>query len=269
MHNFWDGLNDNQINFFGRIFDGLSPEPVRIVGTFPMSPPVVSGFDRERFHWVAYSGEAYSYPKGMWDLNLIMEQTDHSSQTVCLPLFSVYSYLGNHWEKLSRRRAPLAKDKFCAMVVSNPVGKERNKWFKMLSRYDRVDSWGKWMNNMNKPLPQVAWDGLFSQYKFSLCFENTIKPFYLTEKLLHSYLSGVIPIYAGAAAAQEWLNPKAFIHIQDFSFLGQRQALSTIKKLAENEDAYMEMFCEPLLKHDFIPYQMSIEFFRENIEALL
>jgi alpha(1,3/1,4) fucosyltransferase len=39
---------------------------------------------------------------------------------------------------------------------------------------------------------------LLKQYRFNLCFENTIYPFYCTEKIWHSILAGCLPIYYGA-----------------------------------------------------------------------
>jgi hypothetical protein len=33
------------------------------------------------------------------------------------------------------------------------------------------------------------------QYRFAICFENTVAPFYVTEKIWHAILSGCLPIY--------------------------------------------------------------------------
>jgi hypothetical protein len=38
-----------------------------------------------------------------------------------------------------------------------------------------------------------------SQYKYSLCFENTFTPGYVTEKIVDSFLAGSMPIYWGGA----------------------------------------------------------------------
>jgi len=38
-----------------------------------------------------------------------------------------------------------------------------------------------------------------SQYRYSLCFENTFTPGYVTEKIIDSFLAGSIPLYWGGA----------------------------------------------------------------------
>jgi hypothetical protein len=56
-----------------------------------------------------------------------------------------------------------------------------------------------------------------SQYQFCLCYENTVFPGYLTEKIFDCFFSGVIPIYLGDPDIQKRIPQKAFIDRRKFS----------------------------------------------------
>ena len=57
-----------------------------------------------------------------------------------------------------------------------------------------------------------------SEYRYALCFENTISPFYVTEKIWQSIISGCIPIYMGGYRSTIYKDfPKnSFIDYADF-----------------------------------------------------
>ena len=271
-YNFWPGFDPKSMTFFETLFSEI-PEikkPIGVVSVFPNQVPNSIG-DRSQF-WVSYSGECYSQPvSDNFDLHLIMDKEDPKQKIVSLPLFSVYAYLKDVWEKLYLPRKWSEKNKFCSMVVSNPSGSLRNYYFGKLSQYQRVDSWGRWLNNTGGLLPpgQEGTEDILGSYKFSLCFENNIRPYYLTEKLLHAYLAGAIPIYAGASASREWLNPKAFLFLEDSTEEAEEKLLAQVRYLNENPDAYREMWEQPLLKAPEIPKEMSLEYFREKIRETL
>lgn len=91
-----------------------------------------------------------------------------------------------------------SKSKFCAFMVSNskpPYSDVRDNCFELLSQYKKVDSGGRFRNNVGAPVrDKIAW---LKDYKFHLCFENSSYPGYLTEKLFHAYAAGCVPIYWG------------------------------------------------------------------------
>jgi hypothetical protein len=53
-------------------------------------------------------------------------------------------------------------------------------------------------------------------YKFSVCFENTAFPGYITEKIFDCFLSGCIPIYYGAPDIDAHIPSQAFIDFRRF-----------------------------------------------------
>ena len=87
------------------------------------------------------------------------------------------------------------KTKFCAFVVTNPLGRARNRFFRQLSRYARVDSGGKVFNNLGGRVPDKI--PFLADYKFTIAFEHTAHPGYTTEKVAEPMLVDTIPIYWG------------------------------------------------------------------------
>ncbi len=159
----------------------------------------------------------------------------------------------------------LAKRKFCSFVVSNGKAHSiREEFFKSLSAYKKVDSGGKYKNNIGgTPIADKL--AFLSEYKFNIAFENSSTNGYLTEKLFDAKAAHSIPIYWGDPTLKNainsspdnniiWesyknlepqLNKKAFINISDFNSI--QEAIDFIIFLDSNDSAYMDMLNEPLL----------------------
>jgi len=59
--------------------------------------------------------------------------------------------------------------------------------------------------------------GTMSQYKFSICFENTcLVQDYISEKIFDSFLAGTVPIYYGASNIERLIPARCFIDYRDF-----------------------------------------------------
>jgi hypothetical protein len=53
-------------------------------------------------------------------------------------------------------------------------------------------------------------------YRFTIAFENQSTVGYTTEKIIHPFIAGSIPIYWGNPKVAELFNPEAFINCHDF-----------------------------------------------------
>ena len=139
-----------------------------------------------------------------------------------------------------------SKEKFCAIVISNRHYQFRNNFFHELSKYKKVDSGGKFGNNINKVVNNKL---LFiSQYKFSIQMENSATPGYCTEKLFEGFRAGTIPIYHGDESIINIINPKAFILVKDESDFNY--TISLIKDLDNNDTKYNEMRIQKIILDD-------------------
>lgn len=100
---------------------------------------------------------------------------------------------------------------FCSYVYSNAGAiKIRREIYEKLSEYRQVDSGGRYLNNIGKPVIDKM--EFQSKYKFCIAFENASYKGYTTEKLVQAFESGAVPIYWGDPSVEIVFNKKAFIN---------------------------------------------------------
>ena len=169
----------------------------------------------------------------------------------------LYSFWGNRNKiKLIKKRINFPKrkkekNKFCNFIYSNNIS-FRNEFFKKLTKYKGVDSYGKCMNNSS--FPESKKDkyeqklDLLKNYKFTIAFENSSVEGYTTEKLIHPMLVGSIPIYWGNPRIGEDFNTKSFINVHDYNSIDE--VIERIKEIDKNEELYEKMLKEPWFKNN-------------------
>lgn len=112
---------------------------------------------------------------------------------------------------------------FCCWVASNESDYDasvRLRFVKRLSeRYKQVACGGKVLNNVGGPVEDKL--AFLEGYRFNVAFENGSHPGYCTEKLLHAFAAGCVPIYWGdpceSKGGQGDFNPAALISAHDFA----------------------------------------------------
>ena len=134
-----------------------------------------------------------------------------------LPLFVIYLHhyqdnvnqlnLGITAEELSEWK----KRKFCCFIVSNGKSKKRVDFFKFLARHERIDSGGRYMNNLGGPVVDKL--DFICGYKFVIAFENSSYPGYVTEKILEPFLTNSIPVYWGDPRIFNDFNKNSFVNV--------------------------------------------------------
>ena len=136
--------------------------------------------------------------------------------------------------------------KFCAWVVSNGGGSERNHFFEKLSQYKVVDSGGSFRNNVGGPVGDKL--EFLSHYKFSICMENSKTQGYISEKLVDCFEAGAIPIYFGDDTILELLNNRSYIHVKSEEEFDEK--IEWIKKIDNNDTLYQEIIREKIVIDD-------------------
>lgn len=136
---------------------------------------------------------------------------------------------------------PLRRDEFCSFVCSNAEGdSKRIELFHELSKLQKVDSGGKFENNVGGPVQdKMAFE---STHRFSICFENSCYPGYTTEKILQSFAAGTVPIYRGDPEICRVFNPKAFINANDNEDMGELARY--IVDFDKDEESFISMLME-------------------------
>jgi hypothetical protein len=129
------------------------------------------------------------------------------------------------------------KRKFCNFVYSNNVNSDpsRDEFFHLLSKYKKVDSGGRHLNNIGQPVANKM--QFIKDYKFTLAFENSSVPGYTTEKLLEPVIVRSIPVYYGNPLVHLDFNIGSIVRVterNDFS-----RAIDEIIYLDKNDDVYL------------------------------
>ena len=140
------------------------------------------------------------------------------------------------------------KREFCAFVVSQDHKKKtRNRiaFFHRLSRYKKVSSGGRMLNNIGGPLGPTRQDKLafLRRHKFTIAFENARFPGYTTEKIYDAMEARSIPIYWGDPQVAQEFNPKSFINVAEFPSLDH--AIQRIVEIDNDPELYRSILAEP------------------------
>lgn len=166
-----------------------------------------------------------------------------------LPLYLLYIDQDNMNEKICKvksenelRVAWNNKKKFCCMVVSNPNALDRINFFKKLSKYMKVDSGGKVLNNVGGRVADKK--EFIKDYKFVISFENECHDGYTTEKIIEPMFVDSIPIYWGNNYVGNEFNTKRFLNYHDFNT--EESLIQRLLEIEKNPDIAIEMLTQPV-----------------------
>ena len=154
--------------------------------------------------------------------------------------------------------------KFCAWLVSNGGSKARNLFYQKLSEYKKIDSGGKFKNNIGYIVQNKK--EFLKNYKFSICFENSKKDGYISEKLFDAFESGTIPIYFGDDSIKQLINNKAYIHVKDQSDFEEK--IELIKKIDNDDNLYENMIKEKIVINDSL-YEEEFQKYKNFIYHII
>jgi len=171
--------------------------------------------------------------------------------------------------KVNFNKIKKEKSKFCNFIYSQEV-LLRNDFFKKLSKYKKIDSPGRCMNNMlpignhnssKKSRMFKDWIGekldFIKRYKFTIAFENASIPGWSTEKLTHPMLVNSIPIYFGNKSVSKEFNSKSFININDFKNINEM--IKHIIEVDNDNKLYRKYLEEP-----FYAKNNNVDYFDEE-----
>ncbi|MBU2634655.1 MAG: hypothetical protein KJ674_05460 [Nanoarchaeota archaeon] len=197
-----------------------------------------------------------------WALSYCYEEEFNHPKHFRIPFYLVMEFGENLIKKkINFEEIKKEKTKFCNFIYSNDV-EFRNRFFKKLNKYQKVDSPGRCMNNM-PPIGNYKEPGqsrnaftwleektnFLKKYKFTIAIENFLNsPGYVTEKITHPMIVNSIPIYWGNPLISRDFNPKSFINIEDFkNFKG---VIKKIEEIDQNDDLYEKMLRKPWFKNN-------------------
>ena len=203
---------------------------------------------------VLFTGENIRPDFKSYDLSMSFDFDDYGGRNIRIPLWYFYidwfnkkSYgnpqylIPENFLYESNKFSNTNKDKFCCSVFSSSYP-ERFQMMNTLNRYKNVDGYGKIHNNRIPDGEKIKMD-IISNYKFNICFENSIYPGYFTEKLLHAKISGSIPIYRADKTMNMDFNQNCCLNLEDSSY---EEIFEKVLELDGNKNLFDRMASEPL-----------------------
>jgi hypothetical protein len=222
------------------VFDPrLLPEVDVVVFHIPtVIPPIrVPKYPRQR--WVGWSMESdvnyplLSSPAFMRQFDLTM--TYRRDSDIWTPYFGprmLDRLLGP-----PRQKTEAAPAVYFASNCQDRSG--RQEYVRELMRYLQVDSYGCCLQNRTLPVDEGRETKLdiIARYRFTLAFENSISPDYVTEKFFDPLIAGSVPVYLGAPNVDDFApGDRCFINAARFS--GPEELARYLRCLSNDPDRY-------------------------------
>ncbi|MBK6479820.1 MAG: hypothetical protein IPF93_16615 [Saprospiraceae bacterium] len=120
---------------------------------------------------------------------------------------------------------------------------------KKLSKYRKIDSGGRVLNNVGGPVADKL--AFISEYKFVIAFENSSYPGYTTEKILDPFLVSSIPVYWGNPLIENDFNKMAFLNYLDFD--SESDLIQKMLEIEKNPELAYDMLQQPVFPENQLP----------------
>lgn len=181
------------------------------------------------------------------DYGIGFEYLDYGDRYFRFPNYFFYSGLAARMaDKHKGVTESFADREFCSFVYSNAkAAPMRKELFERINQYRKVDSGGKYLNNMADGKAVEDKSAFEANHKFSIACENAGHPGYHTEKLAEAFANRTVPVYWGDPRVGEVFNEKAFVNVMAYSSV--EEAVKKVTELNEDANAYLGMLREPAL----------------------
>ena len=211
---------------------------------------------------IVYIGENRTPDFNRFDYAIGFDHLSFGDRYLRYPLYLTYSACGKIVSGAALTDSQLLDRKFCSFVVSNRHGDDfRCEFFERLSKYRRVDSGGRVLNNIGGRIGDKH--EFCSQYKFNIAFENSVYPGYTTEKPVEALAANSVPIYYGDPLVAAGINPEAMVIVR--SREDMERAIEEIIRLDNDDAAYLKKCRTPKLALDPAAEERKARAFLANI----
>ena len=174
----------------------------------------------------------------------------HEADTIDLP--SNPTYLTNPKTLLWNRDTYIEEKTYDCCFMNNNHIPDRVALFELLNEKIFVNSYGKLHNNVGYLLRGHEGDkcDILKNHKLTIAYENSYRHGYNTEKIIHPYSVGSIPIYSGGLDRTVF-NSKALFYIEDYA--STEAMVEDIVSTIGDTSLYRAKLREPLFVNNIIP----------------
>lgn len=280
----------NELDGIDLVWDMNNPEicfATEVIYTIPKYWKLFKKLNKVSKVNVFYSKEAMTTDFNMFDIGMTFDNTIKGERycQILPPEESISGFLTKSENEIKTPKQALAllkTRKFCNFLYSNyNAHPMRDNLFHQISKYKKVDSLGKHLNNVGEP--GTGWHGhamecvkIKSNYKFSIACENAWFRGYTTEKLLTSLEAHTVPIYFGNMDVALDVNPECYINVMKYKNMDE--LIDRIREIDMHDELWCEMVSKPWysneqLRHKEIRrkyyYDMLRRIFSDEIENLM
>lgn len=213
--------------------------------------------------------------------DIVLSHLDENDKNILLPLWVLFvnwfgkpqplslpsnpTYLVSLQSIQADRERFIGKRKFCAFINNNPIP-DRIELFNELRLIDQVDSYGSIFNNVGKALRGSEKDKVktLRDYKFTIAFENSYHSGYNTEKIIHPFAAGCVPIYKGGERVFDYFNEGSFLYCARNE--SSTEFVNRVFDILVDEDKWAKMVLSPPLKINRIMEDFAPQTVFEKIE---
>jgi len=200
---------------------------------------------------IFYTGENIRPDYRYCDFSFSFDYDEFNGRNYRLPLFLLYYDPEVLLHKPNPELIVESKKKFCNMIISNPNAKERIDFFNKLSKYRKVDSGGRYLNNIGGSVSNKI--GFIKDYKFTIAFENSSYAGYTSEKIVQPMTVNSIPIYWGNPDIGRDFNENSFINAHAAAIKNMNDLVDYVVEIDRNENLYQKMQQEPYFNSNVVP----------------
>jgi len=195
------------------------------------------------------------------DFAISFDYDDYKGRNLRMPLYRWRGDLKNLCLEKDPETIATQKTKFACMVVSNAACKERNRFFELLSQYKKVDSGGRYLNNVGGPVKDKM--EFIKDYKFVLSFENSSYPGYTTEKVVEPMIVNSLPVYWGNSEIDRDFNSASMINVHAYNSF--EEAIETIIRIDQDDELYKTYLSAPYFRENKFPEELEFDFIGERL----
>lgn len=210
------------------------------------------------YHYLDFGDRYIRYPIYLVDGFIAYKNDDYAND--------LYRTIHKHEQV---EEALKQKTDFCSFVYSNEkASQNRRLLFEKLSKYKKVNSGGRYLNNIGELVSNKLEFQL--KHKFAIAFENTSTPGYTTEKIVNAFSANTVPIYWGNPLIGKEFNEEAFINCHKFGLVEStkdqifEEIIEYIKEIDQNDSLYYKM-----LSANALTDENNIEIQKKKLELFL
>lgn len=280
VNGFWSGFIDQtnpvNVDFFIKLFNTVFNTTIEICNDYNHSEILLESifdsktflFDKEWKYSFLYSGESRLNAHYKSYSCVLYGERNHDN-IINVPLFVPNLYCSNLLDKYN---SPLQIDHIpsnnVCVIISNDGGKERNHFLEKLEEKVNIDYAGNYKNNVPRithPYNSKEFVDYVSKYKFIISMENSRGDTYITEKILHGFSSGTIPVYWGSNRVTDYFNKDRFINLSNMNDV--EQVVNTIVEIINDDKRYLSIINKPIFHNN--QFERTIEAIAKDIKNLI